>query len=298
VSHPSWYKQDYNQNILQLSGKDSDLAALDFTKTDLRTAMIAEMKYWITNFDVDGFRNVNTTLVPVDFWNRATAELNLIKPLLFAADASSSSLHQYAFAAGYNPAVLNLANQAGKNKATKAGVLAAVSAAKTGFSSQSFGLNFLTNNEVNAATGSEVKRLGASAKAMAALIFTAPGMPLIYSGQEIGSTKQLKLYDFDSITWPTSNSTQDFYAKLVALKAKNPALASGITAGSVTVLKTSNKYVAAFSRRSGSNVVVTLINVSNKKARTSLTTGTDAGTFFDLATGKKIKLAKTASCRC
>jgi glycosidase len=295
VSHPTWYKQDYNQNILAVSAKDSDLAALDYTNSDLRTAMIAEMNYWVTNYDVDGFRAVYASTVPMDFWNRATAELRQLKPLMFAADFSSAAASQYSFVTGYNPAVLNLANAAGKKKASKNAFVDALLSTQNNYASPAYGLNYITNNDVNATTGSEVKRVGASAKAMAALSFTAPGMPLIYSGQEIGLDKQLKIYDYDRITWPTTNATQTFYKKLVALKAKNVALSSGTYAGSLTILKTSSKSVAAFSRRSGDNIVITILNFGAKKTKATVTLGSDSGSFFDLMTGKKAKLAKKAS---
>jgi hypothetical protein len=41
--------------------------------------------------------------------------------------------------------------------------------------------------------------------------------------------------------------------------------------------------------------VITLVNLGAKKAKVSVKMGTDSGSYFDLITGKKVRLAKTAS---
>ena len=47
-------------------------------------------------------------------------------------------------------------------------------------------MNFITNHDENSWNGTEFERMGDGVKAFATLSFTVPGMPLIYSGQELG----------------------------------------------------------------------------------------------------------------
>ncbi len=109
-------------------------------------------------------------------------------------------------------------------------------------------MNFITNHDENAATGSEYARMGRGVHAMSAIYFTFPGIPLIYSGQEVGSRRQVAFFDKDLIPGLTAaNATSAFYARLVSLKKANPALWNGSTAP-YRPLRTANPGVVAFAR--------------------------------------------------
>jgi glycosidase len=41
---------------------------LNYDNAELRDSMIAAMKYWIDNSDIDGFRCDHTDGQPTDFW--------------------------------------------------------------------------------------------------------------------------------------------------------------------------------------------------------------------------------------
>jgi glycosidase len=158
-------------------------------------------------------------------------------------------------------------------------------------------MNFITNHDENSWSGTEFDRLGAAVSAMAALTFTYPGMPLIYSGQEVGNTKRLAFFEKDFIPGLTvANSTTTFYTKLVSLKTKNAALWNNSTAKLVP-LSGNNDSVIAYSRTSGVSKVLTVINATNATQKVSIDLTKLNGSYYLFTTGKlatlKTKLTLT-----
>lgn len=56
-------------------------------------------------------------------------------------------------------------------------------------------LHFTSNHDENSWNGTEFERMGQATWQMAALTFALPGIPLIYTGQEVGNTKQLEFFE-------------------------------------------------------------------------------------------------------
>ena len=57
TEHSEYYAKDENGNIISPLNTDwNDVAQLDYTNNDMRTAMIDAMKFWIDDIGVDGFR--------------------------------------------------------------------------------------------------------------------------------------------------------------------------------------------------------------------------------------------------
>ncbi len=70
---------------------------------DLRNKIAAMMRYWVEEFDIDGYRCDVAGLVPLDFWESVVNDLRHIKPDIFMlAEWQSSRLHSKAFHAYYD----------------------------------------------------------------------------------------------------------------------------------------------------------------------------------------------------
>src|SRR5687768_17782818 len=102
MKHPEFYKRD-------ASGKITypydwfDIAALNYDSKELRQYMTDMLKYWIREFDLDGFRCDVAGEVPTDFWENARVELERIKPDIFMlAEAHKAELLVKAFDADYS----------------------------------------------------------------------------------------------------------------------------------------------------------------------------------------------------
>ncbi|MBK6799818.1 MAG: hypothetical protein IPG76_24370 [Acidobacteria bacterium] len=80
MKDPGLYKRDAKGNIL--SPFDwSDVAALDYNNRELRKYMIEMLKFWLREFDLDGYRCDVAGLVPTDFWEEARPELEKVKKI-------------------------------------------------------------------------------------------------------------------------------------------------------------------------------------------------------------------------
>jgi len=76
-------------------------------------------------------------------------------------------------------------------------------------------LYFTSNHDENSWNGTEFEKYGNYAKALAVFSFFYPnGVPLIYSGQEVGNNKRLHFFDKDEIDWNSETNLMDFYQQL------------------------------------------------------------------------------------
>lgn len=290
----SWYHTDGSGNIVPPNNDWVDVAWLNYKNQDMRRAMIDAMGYWVKTFDIDGFRADVAAGVPTDFWKQANTQLQAIKPLfMLAEDQSVQSLLDDAFITNYNWELKDLVKAIADGNKGRADLEAMATNQSFTYPTRSFPMNFITNHDENSWSGTEFDRLGAAVSAMAALTFTYPGMPLIYSGQEVGNTKRLAFFEKDFIPGLTvANSTTAFYTKLVSLKTKNPALWNNSTAKLVPT-PGNNDSVIAYSRTSGVNKVLTVINTTNTTQKVSLNLTKLNAAYYLFSTGKLITLKTT-----
>lgn len=291
IANKSWYHQDYNGDVISPNRDWTDVAWLNYDNLEMRAAMIDAMKYWVTQFDVDGFRADVASGVPVEFWEEAGKQLQAIKPLFMVAeDQGTSGMLDKAFVANYNWRLLNLMNQMANDEIDVQSFVSFYRLKLPSYPNGSLPMNFITNHDENSWNGSEYKRLGAAVPAMAALTFTLPGIPLIYSGQEVGNTRELEFFEKDLIpNLEVANETTTFYTKLVSLKSKNKALwnSSGM---SLTELLQSNAKVISFYRSIEKNRVITLVNASANTQKVKLDVSEVKGTYYSFTSGKKVTL--------
>ena len=129
-----------------------------------------------------------------------------------------------------------------------------------------------------------------SYKTFAALTFVAPGMPLIYSGQEAGLNKRLRFFDKDTIDW-SHLEMQDFYAKLIKLKKENKALWNGEAGSPAYFINTSNpEQILTFKRIKDDNTILVIMNLSDKEATFNYIEKDFERTFTEYFTGKEMQI--------
>ena len=294
TTNKSWYHTDGSGNIVSPNNDWLDVAWLDYKNQDMRRAMIDAMAYWVKTFDVDGFRADVAAGVPTDFWKQANTQLQAIKPLfMLAEDQSVQSLLDDAFIANYNWELKDLVKAIADGSKDHTDLEAMATNQSFTYPTRSFPMNFITNHDENSWSGTEFERLGDAVSAMAALTFTYPGMPLIYSGQEVGNTKRLAFFEKDFIPGlNVANSTTAFYTKLVSLKSKNVALWNNSTAKLVPT-PVNNSSVITYSRNLGTNKVITVINATNKTQKVTLNLTKLNAAYYLFSTGKLVTLKTT-----
>ena len=260
----------------------TDVADLNFDNKEMRKEMISDMKYWITDMNVDGFRMDVAHGVPNDFWVECSKALRAVGDIYMLAEGEvPEQRNSGSFAADYGWSLHHLLNEIAKGK-KKASAIDEWHKTDNEKYTRGYHMNFTSNHDENTWAGTVKERMGDAGDAMAVFIFTFEGMPLIYNGQEASLDKRLEFFEKDPIEWGTYNKT-GFFQKLAELKHKNKALRNGEHGGKVQKLTTSDsENVYAFTREKDGDRVITLINMSKVAREIDLDLGKLAGGYSNV----------------
>jgi glycosidase len=262
--YPEYYNLDSLGNLQSPVEDWADVADLNYDNEELHQAMINEMKWWITETDIDGFRCDVAGMVPNEFWKKAIDSLESEKDVFMLAEWDEPEMHDVGFDMTYGWEFHHLLNDIAKGEANADSVISYLKNDKQRYDSSDFRMYFTSNHDENSWNGTVFERMGEAYKALAVLSATVPGMPLIYSGQEAGLDKRLAFFDKDSIDW-SNLAYEDFYSQLLMLKKNNPALWNGAFGGNFQEInKNQNSSdILAFSRKKDDNEVLVIMNLSD-----------------------------------
>jgi glycosidase len=290
-NHKDWYTQDSLGNVISPVPDWSDVADLNYNNPGLRAAMIDALKFWVTDANIDGYRCDYAGGVPTDFWEQARASLDSIKPVFMLAENEDRlDLLNKAFDCNYSWTFHGNMKEIYSGTKQVPVIINYFQQIDTTYPGGKYPLQFTSNHDENSWNGTVYERLGDAVKTFAALTFTVPGMPLVYSGQEAGLNKRLAFFEKDTINWNLDPAMGEFYAKLVSLKKTNPALWNGAAGGKIEFQKTSEpEKLLAFKRTKGNNTVLVLMNLSPAKL-TGKVTLTKEEYFTDFFSDKKMNL--------
>ncbi|HLH88589.1 MAG TPA: alpha-amylase family glycosyl hydrolase [Xanthobacteraceae bacterium] len=207
-----------------------NLENLNYDNAEVRRMVIEGFAHWVRDFDVDGFR-VDAAWGPRErapaFWARWASELRRIKPdLLLLAEASARdpyyALHGFDAAYDWTDKLGQWAwGGAFEDWPHAASQLRGAVAASA--SSGTMVFRFIENNDTGARF---VTRYGADrTRLAAALLLTLPGLPALYTGQEVGAEYQPYKAD-GPIRWDDHYGLRAWYARLIALRHAEAALRS------------------------------------------------------------------------
>ena len=214
-----------------------------------------------------------------------------LKPnCFFLAEAGEPVIHK-AFDMTYDWPLKDTINAIAKGKMNVTSLVKHFADENKKFKPEDLRMQFITNHDLNTWDGSEYERLGDKAvDAFNVLIYTVPGMPLTYTGQEAGLKKRLKFFDKDTVNFGKFER-QELLTKLNQLKKNNKALWNLNYGGDFTILKNSNpETVFAFLRIKENNKVLSLFNLSDKEQ--SFKISDEITGNFSLYLGEKITIAK------
>ena len=288
TQHPDYYTRDKAGKMIAPFDW-TDVAELDFNNKNLRKAMLDDMKYWLTEFNIDGFRCDVAGEVPTDFWDNATTELNKIKPVFMLAEAEKADLMVKAFDMQYGWEAHHVLNGIAQGKKTVKDWDNYVVKIDSVFQKDDIFMNFTSNHDENSWNGTEYERMGDAVEVFAAMTFAIPGMPLIYNGQEYDLNKRLRFFEKDTIPH-TVGKMGAIYEKLGKLKVENEALHGGKNAASYIRIVTSDDIsILAFERSKNGKKVIFVANLTKQPKQFTLPTD---GEFTDYMSGQKITLSK------
>ena len=265
IKQPDLYTHDASGKIIPPVPDWADVADLNYDNPRLRDYMVEMLKFWLKEFDLDGFRCDVAGFVPTDFWERARTELERIKPdIVMLAEWDSPDLLVKAFDFDYAWGMHSALTEVLMGMKPASVLHQAWEDERRKFPRNALHMRFSDNHDERRA----VARFGErGALAASALMFTLDGVPLIYNGMEVGDTAESgspALFEKIPILWQIAERRPEFprfYKQMIALRKSSEA----IRRGDVQWLRNSDESrVVTFSRRTAEEEIVVAINFSNQ----------------------------------
>jgi alpha-amylase len=291
TQHPDWYEKDKKGNML--SPYDwTDVVALDFNNKEMRKQMISDMKFWLDDFKIDGFRCDMAHEVPTDFWEEAKPQLANGREIFMLGETENTDLlAKDAFDAAYGWEIHHIMNDIAKGKKNVSAIDTYMDSIPKKWQADDYKLLFTSNHDENSWAGSEYERMGDAVEVFAALTYTLPGVPLIYNGQEEDFNRRLKFFVKDSIDRNPNTKMRGVYEKLGELKITNEAFNGAKKAATYERLKTSDdKSILAFKRKKNSTEAYFISNLT--KASKEVTVPIN-GLYKNFMSGEEITINST-----
>ncbi len=216
ISNPDFFESNHDGFISPFDW--TDVIQIDHSNLHQQEEMKKCMAYWITEFDIDGFRADLAHLTPLTFWVDARKRLSDLKEnLIWLAETEDESYCE-AFDITFTWRWMHLTEDALKtDNATDALKLFLETDTFPGYR-----LYFTSNHDENSWNGTAYEKYGIYTKALAVFSCLFPkSIPLIYSGEESANTKMLKFFEKDEVEWD-GYVLENFYTELLKIRKINP----------------------------------------------------------------------------
>jgi len=289
TEHPDFFIKDKDGKAA-IPFDWSDTRQLDLSNMEMQDSMIAAMKYWITNTGIDGYRQDVAWNVPETFWKRCIKELNKIKPgMYWLAEGDKDYLHRSGFDATYPWEMFHMMEKISAGERPAFALDSVRIKYDSVYPSYAQMLYFTSNHDENSWNRADYGTF-AGAKHAPFAVFTQTmhkSIPLIYSGQEEPVLRKLEFFEKDPIEFKDFKR-QKFYTTLLALRKRNPALASDASFKKVIVGNENALY--AFVREKAGKKVLVILNLSKDEQEIKLDDIALWGTAYNVFMGAKEKL--------
>jgi alpha-amylase len=263
TTNPDFFIHDEQGNFKNAFDWD-DVIQINHASEGEQKAMTNAMKYWVTQFDIDGFRADLAHLTPLPFWKNARLQLAPFKKdLIWLAETEEIDYHQ-AFDVSYTWKWMHTVELFVRKEKSLAECVAILKEHKNIFPTNALRLFFTTNHDENSWNGTEYEKYGIFAKALAVFTFTYTGLPLIYSGQELPNTKRLQFFDKDSIEWKDNISLHNFYKTLLALRKRKANLFSDSATQITFFDQLLPKNILGYQLKNETEEIIVLLNMNGE----------------------------------
>jgi len=286
TKHPDFYKKDSTGKPAIPYNWD-DTRQLNYDNREMRDSMIAAMKFWINETDIDGFRCDVAWNVPNDFWKETIPQLRKIKPLFMLAEGDSPGLNENGFDATYPWNVMNIAYGIYPGKTTVRQLDSVINHNDSVYPKNAYRMYFTTNHDENSWNGTEFERFGNAYKTFALWAFTmGKSVPMIYSGQEEPNKNRLRFFVKDTIHW-SKYELMPFYETLIALRHSEPALSGDASFSRIKTEKDDAIY--SYIRENKGSKLIVVLNLSPKEQKFKIPDGRIAGESKNIFSGSSEK---------
>ncbi len=251
-----------------------NLPNINYETPWVRQYLLRMLKYWVENFNIDGYRfdvawgiNDDRASGPA-FLQSMRAELKAVKPdiyLLGECDATGLQYFDGKFDSGYDWSLYGLMQSTINHISNVTSLDSLINwYRRPSYPSNILPFRFLENHD----QARFISQFSVSqTKMAAALLYTLPGVPMVYAGQEVGETAQRSIID-----WSDPNNLQPYYKSLIHIRDGNPALQQGTF---MRLKTTAGDSVYAYLRMSGNDRVIVVNNFYSSEVNAVLSVPSD-----------------------
>ncbi len=274
TEHPDWYTpgpiDGFTYPVLNGDTTDwTDVVDLNYDNPALRQAMIDVMQYWVREFDIDGYRCDVAHGVPLDFWRAAIDSVEKIKPVLMLAEAAEPEMHLAGFDLTYAWPFYHQLKEVFRGAPLRT-LVRQVDSTLALLPPGARRLRFTTNHDETMWDAPPPVLFGGQEGAMAAFVLATsmPGVPLLYNGQELGTSTRVSFFARTPYRWdaPESPATYAFYRRYVRFYRESQALRRG----TLTVLNPEADHVLLYLRAAAGDTLLLAVNVRNRPETVTL----------------------------
>jgi glycosidase len=288
--HPDFFLHDHYGDITRKISDWSDVVDLDYTNQILRRRIREIISYWISEFDIDGFRCDVAGLIPLDFWEDVYTDLIKIKKDIFLlAEWESANLHPKVFHASYDWSTHFVLQDIYDGKRPAEDAIMWILEKEANYPRNALPLRFTENHDLER---TRTKFGENSFYPFVVLNFIIYGLPLIYCGQEFGLNNTPILFEKDPIDWDQrDNKIYNFYKKLIKLRQKYPAFSSRKL---TSIRNDKPDKIVSFEKSDKGSKILAVLNFSNQHLKVKLEPADfyhNIEKFEDLYSAKRINKA-------
>ncbi|MEL7196213.1 MAG: alpha-amylase family glycosyl hydrolase [Bacteroidota bacterium] len=263
-TRPDWYTRNSSGEIIHPDGTNwLDVADLNFGSSSMRLEMIDAMKYWILEANVDGYRCDYADGVPASFWKQAIDTLRNIpeRSILMLAEGARPDHFDSGFDLNFGWAFYSKMKEVFQGKAGT-GAVAIGNTHQSTYNTVPQGkhlLRFTTNHDESAWDQTPVRLFGNEEGALAAFVintFTG-GVPLIYTGQEVGQAETVPFFTSQPMDWEQNPNLRRTYEDVMKVYTEHEVARKG------SVAFFSNHEVFVARRRYEDKEMLIIVNTRN-----------------------------------
>lgn len=264
----------------------ADTRQLDYKNPVMQDSMIAAMKYWVSNTDIDGFRCDVAWNVPASFWRKCIPQLKSMKSVFMLAEGDSAYLPESGFDAVYPWHMFKMMEKVAKGERPAFGLDSIMYENDKMYPAGTIQMYFTSNHDENSWNHADYGTFPGPVHEPFA-VFTqtmANGVPLIYGGQEEPVLRALKFFDKDPMTFDKLQRSA-FYKTLLNLRKENAALSADASCRKVNA--GDDKAVYAFVREKEGKKVLVILNFSANQQPITIKESTLFGNAYNVFKGTK-----------
>ena len=246
---------------------------LNFENPKLRKYLLDNMKYWVKDFDVDGFRCDVSDGVPLDFWEESRTALEVIRPdIAMLAEGERPADQVKAFDVNYSFTWFRELSKVYRQDAPASTLQATWTKMAAARPQGARFIRYIDNHDIS--NDDYYKRTDEAwgtkgVEAGMILSFALDGVPFIYNGQEVADKARHSIFGKLPIHWFNINTEeaiqrQAFLKELIKVRRTENTLALGTT---TWIANDSANEVVSFVRELNGEQILVVINMKDKKIK-------------------------------